>query len=162
MLAIVLPCVFCIFVLAAAVLFRYSGSTLIYYAKDMIGSVVHPGQIAMHLRDLIANFPGLWEPVRFIHSYGSMAAFMLIGSLLPLIYGSRSMPLHKVLMICFGFSLTLELLHLVLHFGGLDVKVMAMDMAGGAVGYLVFYGLQLTVLSNRSDVKEEQQPIQRL
>lgn len=161
MLGVVLLFVFCAFVFAAAVLFRYGGSSLIYHAKDLIGSVVHPGVMAERLRDLVGNFPGLWEPVRFTHSYGSMAAFMLIGFLLPLIYGPRSMPLQKVMLICFGFSITLELLHLLLYVGALDVKSMAMDMAGGAVGYLVFYGLQLTVLSKRSGIKEEQRPIQR-
>jgi glycopeptide antibiotics resistance protein len=73
----------------------------------------------------------------FINVYGNVLAFMPLGFFLPALCGMRKKGVLVVLC-CFVFSLSVEVLQLVSRLGCFDVDDLFLNTLGGLLGYLVY------------------------
>jgi glycopeptide antibiotics resistance protein len=95
----------------------------------------------LHLFREIARFTEYRQTVGyhifFINVYGNVLAFMPLGFFLPALCGMREKGVLVVLC-CFVFSLTVEVLQLVSRLGCFDVDDLFLNTLGGLLGYLVY------------------------
>jgi glycopeptide antibiotics resistance protein len=95
----------------------------------------------LHLFREIARFTEYRRTVGyhifFINVYGNVLAFMPLGFFLPALCGMREKGVLVVLC-CFVFSLTVEVLQLVSRLGCFDVDDLFLNTLGGLLGYLVY------------------------
>jgi glycopeptide antibiotics resistance protein len=73
----------------------------------------------------------------FLNIYGNVLAFVPLGFFLPALCGLRKRGLLVVLC-CFSFSLSVEVLQLVSRIGCFDVDDLFLNTCGGLLGYLIY------------------------
>ncbi|GIO32107.1 MULTISPECIES: VanZ family protein [Paenibacillus] len=136
-----------LYALVKIILFKFGSISPVYYLRELVDHVMHPGMIAdrlraagnlVPLREISGYLRNLGNGTSFINFFGNIAAFMPLGFLLPLVCGIRSMSPLKVILISFGVSLALESLQLALFIGTFDVDDIIMNTAGGVLGYAVY------------------------
>lgn len=146
-LGVILLFVVYLYALVKIILFKFGSISPVYYLRELIDHILHPGMIAdrlrmvsnlMPLREIEGYLRDLGDGVSFMNFFGNIAAFMPLGFLLPMVCGVRSMTLPKVLLLSFGVSLALESLQLVLFIGTFDVDDIIMNTAGGLLGYAAY------------------------
>ncbi|MEI0739579.1 VanZ family protein [Paenibacillus sp. JTLBN-2024] len=146
-LGVILLFVVYLYALVKIILFKFGSISPVYYLRELVDHILHPGMIAdrlrmvsnlMPLREIEGYLRDLGDGVSFMNFFGNIAAFMPLGFLLPMVCGVRSMTLPKVLLLSFGVSLALESLQLVLFIGTFDVDDIIMNTAGGLLGYAAY------------------------
>lgn len=146
-LGVILLFVVYLYALVKIILFKFGSISPVYYLRELIDHILHPGMIVdrlrmvsnlMPLREIEGYLRDLGDGVSFMNFFGNIAAFMPLGFLLPMVCGVRSMTLPKVLLLSFGVSLALESLQLVLFIGTFDVDDIIMNTAGGLLGYAAY------------------------
>jgi glycopeptide antibiotics resistance protein len=73
----------------------------------------------------------------FVNVYGNILAFMPLGFFLPALCGMRKKG-GLVVLCCFMFSLSVEVIQLVSKLGCFDVDDLFLNTCGGLLGYLVY------------------------
>lgn len=146
-LGVILLFVVYLYALVKIILFKFGSISPVYYLRELVDHILHPGMIVdrlrmvsnlMPLREIEGYLRDLGDGVSFMNFFGNIAAFMPLGFLLPMVCGVRSMTLPKVLLLSFGVSLALESLQLVLFIGTFDVDDIIMNTAGGLLGYAAY------------------------
>jgi glycopeptide antibiotics resistance protein len=89
----------------------------------------------------------------FVNVYGNILAFMPLGFFLPALCGMRKKGM-LVVMCCFLFSLSVEVLQLVSRLGCFDVDDLFLNTCGGLLGYLV-YRICYSLAANQSKRKDK-------
>lgn len=76
----------------------------------------------------------------FLNLAGNVLAFIPLGSLLPILF-IKCRKFFFTVILCFDFTLTVELIQLVLKVGCFDVDDMILNTLGGILGYLGYIAI---------------------
>ncbi|MCI6888214.1 MAG: VanZ family protein [Lachnospiraceae bacterium] len=84
---------------------------------------------------------------------GNVAAFIPCGFFLPIV-SRRSRRWYNAVLICFGFSLCIEVTQLVFKVGSFDVDDLLLNTGGGVIGYISYRVVQTIRIRRKIHAKK--------
>lgn len=142
---LVLPAILAgyVYFIIKVILFKFGSVDVMYLWQQLQEVMEEPSR--MQNRLMFANFVpfatindywgSMWSVHNFVNLFGNVAIFIPFGILS--VFVLRKAGFLLILLLSFGFSLSLEAAQLVFAMGSFDVDDLILNTLGGVIGYVI-------------------------
>ncbi|TCZ80127.1 VanZ family protein [Paenibacillus albiflavus] len=151
--------------LVKLIMFKMGSFDFDYMFKSLAYNLNHLDRFTTYLdyrmnlipfREISGNIRSIIEyqsMTGFLNFVGNIVAFIPLGFMLPILFGTNKAGFTRVLIISLALSAGFELLQLITSMGACDIDDVILNTSGGVIGYLLFLlGRSLVQLFNQPNV----------